>query len=107
MTRRSGKKARMNGELPGEYLKRSLVAVSTHALTEGGRIKDEHYIVKTTRLDGQWRVEVEHNGQATVLPHKVVEQIIRHRMAIQTQQRRDSARETAQLLISRARQGGE
>ena len=80
-----------SGELPGEYLKQSLVTVSTGLLTEGGRIKDAHYIVKTTRLDRLWRVEVEHNGQQTVLPHKVVEQIIRHRDSIMAQQRRDNA----------------
>jgi len=99
--RPTGRRTAFRGELPGEYLKRSLVAVSTGALTEGGRIKEAHYVVKTTRLDNQFRVEVEHEGLVTVLPHKVVEQIVRHMEAIKKQQRRDRAVDQAQRLTQR------
>src|SRR3990167_3657113 len=92
--------SRMQGELPGEYLRRSLVAVSTGVLSERGRIKDDHYIIKTTRLDGTWRVEVEHGIEAMVLPHKVVEQIIRHRDSIIKAQRHDKAVERAQQILA-------
>src|SRR3989304_3196390 len=79
------------GELPGEYLRRSLVAVSTGLLSDGGRIKEDHYIVKTTRLDGIWRIVVEHGAEGIELPHKVAEQIARHRESISKAQRHDKA----------------
>ena len=61
---------------------------------------DNHYIVKTTRLDGQWRVEVEHGVEGMVLPHKVVEQIVRHRESIIKAQRHDKAVERAQQIVA-------
>ena len=97
--------SRNKGELPGEYLRRSLVAVSTGTLSEAGRIKDDHYIVKTTRLDGAWRIEIEHGAESMRLPHKVVEQIARHRESIMRAQRHDKAIERAQQVITTAKGG--
>ena len=87
------------GELPGEYLRRSLVAVSTGVLGQGGRIKDDHYIVKTTRLDGAWRIVVEHGAESIESPNKVAEQIARHRDSILKAQRHDQAVTRATQLV--------
>tara|TARA_Y100000310_G_scaffold304409_1_gene343535 strand:- start:565 stop:912 length:348 start_codon:yes stop_codon:yes gene_type:complete len=95
--RRKGKsRAATHGELPGEYLKRSLVSVPTGMLAEGGRIPEDHWIVKTRRLDGRFTVEVEHKGETMSLPHKVVMQVERHLTSIRKAQRSDASRDRAQ-----------
>ena len=99
MARRPHPARPRRGELPGEYLRSSLVSVCSGVLSEGGRIKEYHYIVKTTRLDNQFRVEVEHQGVLTVLPGRVIDQILRHRESIIKAQRRDRAVERAQALV--------
>lgn len=98
--RKSKGLTKTGGELPGEYLRRSLVAVSTGVLSDGGRIKDDHYIVKTTRLDGAWRIWVEHGAESVELPHKVAEQIARHRESILKAQRHDHAVTRAQQFVA-------
>ena len=92
--------SKLRGELPGEYLKRSLVPVQTGKLSDGGRIKDEHYIVRTFRLDGQYRISVQHveGGAEITMPHAVVMQITRHMASIQKAQRHDKALEAHQRL---------
>ena len=110
--KKGGVPASMRGELPGEYKKISLVEVpmpmgspqSIEAQRDRygyldpnviGRQPTERYIVDTRRLDGQWSVEVEYEGERWVLPHKVVEQIRRHCDAIIKAQRSDKARDAA------------
>tara|TARA_Y100000310_G_scaffold326184_1_gene390747 strand:+ start:1463 stop:1795 length:333 start_codon:yes stop_codon:yes gene_type:complete len=98
--RRKVKRSAHRGELPGEYLKRSLVTVPSGFLSEGGRIKDMHYVVKTTRLDGDWAVTVEHRGEEYRLPHKVVLQVQRHMASIVKAGRQDRAVERAQRIVT-------
>lgn len=57
------------------------------------------FTVKTTRLDNVWRVIIEHGAESMTLPHRVVEQIVRHRESIITAQCRDLAVERAQQLV--------
>ena len=87
------------GELPGEDRKRSVGSGRTGSISEGGRGKEEHYIVKTARLDKEWRVEVEHGSESYALPSRVILQIKRHMESIITQERRDRAIERAQQLV--------
>jgi len=111
MAKRKGSKrksrAASQGELPGEYLKRSLVPVPIRNPlaqgegqkdAQGWRYPEEHWIVKTRRLDGQFTVEVEIRGVVTTMPHKVVAQVERHLASIRKAQRSDAAKERAQAL---------
>ena len=92
--------SKLRGEFPGEDLERSLVAVQTGTFSDGGRIKDEHYIVRTFSLDGQYRVSVQHveRGAEITMPHAVVMQITRHMASIQKAQRYDKALDVHQRL---------
>lgn len=95
--KRKGKsRAAMHGELPGEYLKRSLVSVPTGRLADDGRIPEDHWIVKTRRLDSRFTLEVTGGGGTMTLPHKVVMQIERHLTSIRKAQKSDASRERAQ-----------
>lgn len=94
--KRSKRPSAKRGELPGEYMRKSLVTVPSGILSDGGRIKDQHYVVVTSRLDLEFRVRVEHGGEEYTLPHKVVMQIQRHAASIIKQQRRDRAVEQAE-----------
>ena len=98
--KRSGakRKAAVRGDLPGQYLKRALVTVHSLALVEGGEFEEHHYIVRTSRLDGDWKVEVEYRGDKHIIPHKVLLQIVRHMDSIKTQGRRDRAIERSEQM---------
>ena len=95
---------RRQGLLPGEFARRSLVAVERVSKDgERGLTTVDNYVVYTRRLDNDWRVEVEHKGVVTQMPHKVVEQVVRHMDSIRKEQRRTKAVETAEMLTRRAR----
>ena len=91
---------RAKGGLPGEYMKRSLVSVSTGMLGDGGqvsgvndlfpRVYEESYIVRTRRFEKQWSVDVEYKGETFIMPHKVITQIERHMRAILEAEKEDS-----------------
>ena len=105
--RRVSRKAaprRRTGLLPGEFTRRSLVAVERISKDgERGLTTVDNYVVYTRRLDNDWRVEVEHKGVVTQMPHKVVEQVVRHMDSIKKEQRRTKAVETAEMLTKKAR----
>lgn len=96
---------RRQGLLPGEFSRRSLVAVERVSKDgERGLTTVDNYVVYTRRFDNDWKVEVEYKGVVTQMPHKVVEQVVRHMDSIKKEQRRAKAVETAEMLTRRARQ---
>ncbi len=104
--RKHRKRTAQRGELPGAYVKRSLVTIpagleAAMIVSEGAK-RDLHYVVTTRRQDNLFRVEVEFQGQTYVLPHRVVAQVTRHMVTIQAQQRRDGAVQRAQMLVKRS-----
>ena len=95
----------MRGELPGEYLKRSLVEVPTdrpevseETLHQGAmfRMPSRNWIVTTRRFEGEFTCIVEVGGVETRMPDKVLLQIERHLGSIRKAQRSDNAVESAQ-----------
>ena len=98
-TRKTRGKTNPGGELPGEYMRKTLVTVPLPMLAEDHlSSKATHYIVVTSRLDWLWGVKVEHEGEQYELPHRVVLQIQRHIASIVKAQRIDRGREQASLL---------
>jgi hypothetical protein len=100
------------GELPGEYTKRSTISLRPSNWVaegvielDGVRVAENHYIVTTSRLDGEWKVEVatqlsSGDAQRTVLPGAVVERIQSHMRGIITDQRADRSRDIANRRIA-------
>ena len=104
MAKRRRGNRRPAGEFPGEYLRRSLVAVERLAKPgDPGMTTFDHYIVQTQRRDGEWRATVEFKGETYVLPGKVLLQLQRHQDSIGKAARHDKAVETAETLTRQAR----
>jgi len=101
------RKPRRRGDLPGEYVKRSLVTVTLDILGAGGRYEEDHYIVQLRRLDGLWSSTVEYKGERWVLPHKVLLALGRMQKAIIKEGRSDRGRQIADRLLAQALQSGE
>jgi hypothetical protein len=106
------------GELPGEYTKRSTISLrpsnwvadgEIDIETGGVRVAENHYIVTTSRMDGEWKVEVAtqlSNGtaQRTVLPGAVAERIQAHMRGIISDQKSDRSRDAANRRIAQTGQ---
>lgn len=108
------RRKRPNTGLPGEYMKRSLVAVDIGLMGEGGkvagvndnfpRVHEEHYILRTRRFDGAWSVDVEFKGEITTLPHKVIAQLERQMKAIMELEKADKSLERAEQARERMKE---
>ncbi len=100
------------GLLPGESFKRSLVSVAVDNFAPGqesdryGRTIN-NYIVSTRRLDGQWSIEVEFQGEIWHLPGKVIQRLISQREAIIKEERSRRGIERHEQLAQRAREDQE
>jgi hypothetical protein len=101
------RKQRRRGDLPGEYVKRSLVTVTLDSLGPGGRYDEDHYILQVRRLDNLWSATIEYKGERWVVPHRVLVTLGRMQKAIIKARRSDHGREIAERLIAQAMQSGE
>ena len=97
-------KPRRRGDLPGEYVKRSLVTVLLLTLGPGGRYDEDHYIVQLRRIDGSWTASVEYKGERWILPNKVLLALGRMQKAIIKEGRSDRGRQIADRLLAEALQ---
>ena len=107
--RKAGKPRSRAGMMPGEYKRRGTVYVERlrkadepKRYGEDDLMTTDIYNVITRRFDGHWTHIVEVQGQQAVLPGKVVDQMIRHRDSVTTEQRRVSAQETHERLRAKA-----
>jgi hypothetical protein len=90
--------SRLRAGLPGHYRTDTLVTVSQPLANAGDTIED-HWIIQTSRFQKEWTVDIEHMGVRLKVPHKAVEAIFRHRVAIERAQASDSAKDAAQKRI--------
>tara|TARA_Y100000310_G_scaffold318560_1_gene372816 strand:+ start:803 stop:1162 length:360 start_codon:yes stop_codon:yes gene_type:complete len=90
--------SKLRAGLPGHYRTKSLVTVS-QPLADAGDEIDDHWIVQTSRFAREWTVDIEHLGVRLKVPHKAVEAIFRHRVAIERAQASDSGKDAAQKRI--------
>lgn len=97
----------MKGTLPGE-IKRKGIVVAPAFMEEGGILRGEcNYIVETSQLDGDWRLEVqwidyEHQGHHVRLPHQVVALILRQTDAIRAARRQERGQKAAATRKAKA-----
>ena len=90
--------SKLRAGLPGHYRTKSLVTVS-QPLSDAGDTVEDHWIVQTSRFAKEWTVDIEHLGVRLKVPHKAVEAIFRHRVAIERAQASDSGKDAAQRRI--------
>lgn len=107
------KRARHEGLLPGEYRRRSLVAVERVMVEpvattgERGLQATDIYVVQTRRMDNLWTHWAQmpagtEPSQLVRLPGKVVDAMLRHRESINKEHRRRTAQETHRRLSALA-----
>lgn len=110
---RKRSRRRRGNLLPDEYKRRGLVAVEMgeieamlfapaklkaiqdqepgYLLKPRSAVVEEHYIVTVRRHDGTWEYTIQHDGEVSKIPGKVVDRMLSYRQAIIKEQRRDQA----------------
>jgi hypothetical protein len=88
------------GLLPGEYKRRSLVAIERLSRDGSDMYVTDNYIVQAHRLDGQYRYTIEYHGESWGIPGKVFDAMVRQRESIRKEDHRRRAKATSERLIS-------